>query len=105
MDLKPDKTEKQKSVSDNSESNLIELKGKESKMILDKEKLGWNLPMHDVSKRGNIDRMSVDSFWVESSDDEGTDIEIEINEDENLKFNVKLEEVKETKSEQNFGKK
>ena len=49
--------------------------------------------------------MSVDSFWVESSDDEGTDIEIEINEDENLKFNVKLEEVKETKSEKNFGKK
>ena len=40
MDLKSDKTKKQNSVSDNSDSNdFIELKGKESKMILDKEKL------------------------------------------------------------------
>jgi hypothetical protein len=85
MDLKKNQNKKPEI------SDAIELQCKESKLNLEKIKLGWNLPINDISKSGKIDRMSVDSFWV-SSDDSDTDVEVEINEDENLKFNLKIKE-------------
>jgi hypothetical protein len=85
MDLKKNQNKKPEI------SDTIELQCKESKLNLEKTKLGWNLPINDFTKLGKIDRMSVDSFWV-SSDDSDTDVEVEINEDENLKFNLKIKE-------------
>ena len=74
-------------------NDAIELQCKESKLNLENTKLGWNLPINDFTKSGKIDRMSVDSFWV-SSDDSDTDIEVEINEDKNLKISMNKKEEK-----------
>ena len=36
--------------------------------LLDKAKLGFDLPSNDLSKAGKIDQMSVDSFWINDED-------------------------------------
>ena len=42
---------------------------------LDEKKLGFNLPTNDLSKAGNLDAISVDSYFV--GDDELEDINVE----------------------------
>ena len=42
--------------------------GDSSDLLLDKSKLGFDLPSNDQSKAGKLDQMSVDSFWVDDND-------------------------------------
>ena len=110
MDLKTDLTDKSdkknveiklvddnlKDEDDDNDYNVVELQGKESKLHIEKTKLGWCLPTNDLGKAGQISKMSVDSFWVygeDSDSDSDFDIEVEINEDSNLKMDLKKEDL------------
>ena len=94
MDIK--KPDSNQNNNNNEDDEVVALQGKESKLSLDKTKLGWNLATNDLSKSG---KMSSYSYWIDDDNDDDEDsefdIEVEINEDKNINLDIKKEELAE----------
>ena len=52
-------------VNDNNNNNRLTTSSMAAGSELNKFKLGWNLPTNDLSKSGQLDTISVDSYWVD----------------------------------------
>jgi hypothetical protein len=64
--------EEEQAINDNSDTNSIgnadDLLAECQPYKLDLNKLGWNLPTNDLKKSGQLDNLSVDSYWIEEEE-------------------------------------
>ena len=70
-----------------SSKDLLSEKDEEKDRMLDENRLGFNLPTNDKSKSGDLDNLSVDSYWIDDDD------ENKLNENENQNDDT-LEKIK-----------